>query len=141
MNIKHLIFALFTAATLSSLVSCDESTPQPTPEPCVSCENETVVDSLFDVEAIVRLYKPEDEMTDYSGIYIIDLQKKYFDKEYTSYGSDSIFIPCPKITDSSLDGKKVIVKGYVKSCDSLLTHPNIRVLFGRKLDLVKIEKY
>ncbi|WP_338762535.1 hypothetical protein WAF17_17800 [Bernardetia sp. ABR2-2B] len=136
MNIKHLIFALFTAATLSSLVSCDESTPQPTPETCVSCENETIVDSLFEYEMVVQkhVYDREGEFTKYILVRL-DSEGNY---EVTP---NTFLVPCPELTNEyKVEGLEVIITGYRKSCTGLLTDPETRPAYGSKLELVSIIK-
>ncbi|WP_338790248.1 hypothetical protein [Bernardetia sp. MNP-M8] len=142
MNIKHLIFALFTAATLSSLVSCDESTPQPTPETCVTCENETIVDSLFEYEAVVKKHTFNSEGT--STRYILSIRKLDLNLGNNDYSLtiDSLFYPCPPLSKEYEEiDLRVKITGYTKSCTGVLGDPMSRPHYGRKLDLVKIEKY
>ena len=142
MKFKHLIFALLTAASASSFTGCNESTPDPkSPDTCVTCKDETITNTLNNVEGVVKLYStghPSNE-----PLYIITIQKRYLETDDNYYGNDSLFVPCPPLTkDFQQIGKKVRISGNVKSCTGLLNDiaTNPETLYGAKLDLTTINE-
>ncbi|PIY07672.1 MAG: hypothetical protein COZ18_16230 [Flexibacter sp. CG_4_10_14_3_um_filter_32_15] len=142
MKFKHLIFALLTVASASSFTGCNESTPDPkAPEPCVTCENETVVNTLDNVEGVVKRYSTGNPNAE--PLYIITIQKLYLETDGYSYGNDSLFIPCPPLSKEFQQvGKKILISGSVKSCSGLLNDisSNPEAWYGSKLDLESITK-
>ena len=140
MKIKHLIFALLTAASASSFTGCNESTPDPkTPEiPCVTCEDERVISEITDYEAVVMpVYYRDLNDRSYIGFYGISIKKE----EHFTFSKDSFLVPCPTLpTEFHNSNEKIIISGYIKSCDKLLTHPDVHTMYGRKFDLKSIKK-
>ncbi len=143
MKFKHLIFALLTAASASSFTGCNESSPEPKPEEdCVTCEDEHTISEIIDYEAVVITFYHGEQYGVDSISYGVTIEKEYIDKENVySYSDDSVFVTCPPIPkELQIIGTKVIISGAIKSCDNLLTHPNVHTTYGRKFDLKAIKK-
>ena len=138
MKMKYLIFALLTVASASSFTGCNESTPDPkTPKiPCVTCENEHIVSELIDYEGIIVSVPKQRLLGQDTVSRAISISKDPF-----TFSKDSVLVPCPNLSeDFQTLGEKVIISGYIKSCDRLLTHPNVHTVYGRKFDLISIKK-
>ncbi|PIY11736.1 MAG: hypothetical protein COZ18_03360 [Flexibacter sp. CG_4_10_14_3_um_filter_32_15] len=141
MKFKHLIFALLTVASASSFTGCNESTPDPkTPEtPCVTCEDEHIVSEIIDYEGVIMpIFHRDIDGQSYIASYGISIKKE----EHFTFSQDSFLIPCPTLPiEFQNSNQKVIISGNLKSCDRLLTHPEVHVLYGRKFDLISIKKH
>ncbi|WP_338790247.1 hypothetical protein [Bernardetia sp. MNP-M8] len=136
---KYLFFALLTAA--SAFTSCNDSAPDPTPnEPCVTCENETIVDSLFEYEAVVKKHMHDPTST---PKYILSIsQKDLTSGESYTIANDSLFLPCPALSQEYQEiGLRVKITGYTKSCTNVIGDAETRPFYGRKLELIEIKKY
>ncbi len=139
MKMKYLFFALLTAASASSFTGCNESTPDPkTPEiPCVTCEDEHVTSEITDYEAVIFPIHHRDINGQDLISYGISIQKE----NPLAFSQDSILVPCPALSSEfQTPNEKVIVSGNIKSCDKLLTHPDVHIVYGRKFDLKSIKK-
>lgn len=143
MKMKYLIFALLTVASASSFTGCNESTPDPkTPQDCVTCEDEHTISEITDYEAVVITFFHGEQYGVDSISYGLTIEKENIDKENIySYSDDSVFVTCPSIPkELQVFGTKVTISGAIKSCNNLLTHPNVHTIYGRKFDLKNIKK-
>ena len=138
MKFKHLIFVLLTVASASTFISCDESSPEPKPEEdCVTCEDEHTISEIIDYEGII-VSVPKQRLFGQDSISrAISISKG----DPFTFSQDSVLVPCPNLSEEFQTlGEKVIISGYIKSCDRLLTHPNVHTVYGRKFDLITINE-
>ncbi|PIY11737.1 MAG: hypothetical protein COZ18_03365 [Flexibacter sp. CG_4_10_14_3_um_filter_32_15] len=138
MKFKHLIFALLTAASASSFTGCNESTPNPKPEvDCVTCEDEHIVSEIIDYEGVIVSVPKQRLLGQDTVSRAISISKG----DPFTFSKDSVLVPCPNLSEEFQTlGEKVIISGYIKSCDRLLTHPNVHTIYARKFDLKNIKK-
>jgi hypothetical protein len=138
MKMKHLIFAMLTLATASSFTGCNDSTPDPkTPEiPCVTCEDEHTISEIINYEGVIVAGLKLKLQGKDTVLRAISISKDPF-----TFSKDSVLVPCPNLSEEFQTlGEKVIISGHIKSCDELLTHPNVHTTYGRKFDLKNIKK-
>ena len=139
MKMKHLIFALLTAASASSFTGCNENTPDPkASEPCLTCENETIVDSIFSQEATVKIHNTE--YPNAENRYILSIQKAFSEGENYAISIDSLFLVCPVLPEEYRQtGKKVVVDVSRTNCTGVLTWIDTNPGFGRKIQILSIQ--
>jgi len=132
--VKVAIFVLFLAA-------CEQREESPTDNlPCFECENEQNIDTLTNYLAkIVSVYHDPE-----SGIkrsFVIDIQKSDLNNDMITFSADSLLVPCTAIPEEyKVVGKKVLVTGYITSCNELL-HWQRGLRFGRKFKINKINEF
>ena len=140
MKFKYVFFGLLTVGSMASFAGCNDSTPEPEEkQDCVTCDNETVTNTLTDIEGVVKRYSTGNPNAE--PLYIITTQKRYLETNDNSYGNDSLFVPCPPLSEEFQEiGKKVTISGDVKSCIGVLIDisTNPQTYYGTKLDLRKI---
>ena len=139
MKMKHLIFALLTAASASSFTGCNENTPDPkASEPCLTCENETIVDSIFSQEATVKIHNTE--YPNAENRYILSIQKAFSEGENYAISIDSLFLVCPVLPEEYRQaGKKVIVDLAITNCTQILTDRSSHIGYGTKANIISIK--
>lgn len=132
---NHLLIFPF----LTFFWGCNGDTPEPW---CYSCDNETVVETCYDVHAKVVAFW-HDPINGQETTYGLTIRKEDLIIDGYVIEPDSCLIPCPPLTGNfrELD-RHVSISYRLKSCEPYLTRPDVKwLVYGRKIEIISIKYY
>jgi hypothetical protein len=124
---------------LTLLWSCNCESQEPW---CYSCDNESVVETCYDVHAKVVAFW-HDPINGQETTYGLTIRKEDMFIDGYIIEPDSCLIPCPPLSGNFRKlGLHVTISYRLKNCESYLTSPDLAgQVYGRKIEIINIKHY